>query len=85
MRNPTPLMKTLRLWQPLNRELVDLAADGSLALMTLSAAELAGVRAQAQALVLAVDAWCATHRPQAVTSPAPRVGIRPTPYTQERA
>jgi hypothetical protein len=85
MRKHTPLMKTLRQWQPLNRELVDLAADGSLELLTLSAAELADVRAQAHALALAVDVWCVTHRPQAAAHPAPRVGIRPTLYTQERA
>ncbi len=68
MRKHTPLMKTLRQWQPLNTELANLAADGSLELMTLSAAELASVRAQAFDLVQALDAWSATHRPQAATS-----------------
>ncbi|MEY8688956.1 MAG: hypothetical protein AB9M53_03635 [Leptothrix sp. (in: b-proteobacteria)] len=64
MRNRhTPLMKTLRQWQPLNRELRDLAAEGSLDLLTLSAPELAGIRSQAFDLVRCIDAWCETHRP----------------------
>ncbi|MGY0197692.1 hypothetical protein ACWA7J_21720 [Leptothrix sp. BB-4] len=65
MRNHTPLMKTVRLWRPLTRELQGLAADGSLELMTLSHAELSGLQADALQLVRAIDGWRATHRPAA--------------------
>ena len=67
MRNHTPLMKTVRLWRPLTRELHGLAADGSLELMTLSQADLIGLRADALSLVQALDGWQATHRPAAST------------------
>ncbi|WP_130483518.1 hypothetical protein [Sphaerotilus mobilis] len=60
-------MKTLRLWRPLTRELHGLAADGSLELMTLSQADLIGLRADALHLVQALDEWQATHRPAATT------------------
>jgi len=74
MRKHTPLMKTLRQWQPLNRDLRDLAADGSLDLLTLSDAELAGIRAQAVDLVRCIDAWCETHRPiRTAATPNPSI------------
>jgi hypothetical protein len=63
MRNHTPLMKTVRLWRPLTRELHGLAADLSTELMTLSAHELADLRTDAARLVQAIDGWQATHRP----------------------
>lgn len=63
MRKHTPLMKTVRQWQPLTRELFMLAASGDLALMTLSRAELEDVRSAAATLAGAVAGWCDTHRP----------------------
>lgn len=85
MRPHTPLMKTVRQWRPLTRELHGLAADGSLELLTLSADELEQLRQQAADLAATLTAWQTTHRPRAGT-PASRptaASLAPFPLPQE--
>jgi hypothetical protein len=67
MRKPYPVMKTIRLWAPLTRDLFMMAANGCDELMNISAQELEELRQQAACLAIAVESWQATNRPQKQT------------------
>ncbi len=81
MRQHTPLMKTVRHWLPLTRELQGLAADGSLELMTLPAHELDALRQQAAELAASLSAWQTTHRPRSCKRHGTADGITSTSAT----